>query len=654
MDIKITSPSGVKLLTEKKYCTENITVIPELQEKTVTPTLAEQDVVPEAGYAGLGKVIIAGANVEPAVEVTAGTVDKTITPSEGNIGIAEVTVHPTPSEEKSATPTAAAQEILPTDGKLLKKVTVNATPTETKTIDANGTFTPSVGKFFSEVTVNVNTAKPEQEKNVTITENGITEVTPDTGFALSKVTTTVNVDTAKPEQTKAVDIDSMTPVTVTPDVGHVLTKVTVTPKAPLADTGDATAAAGDILAEKTAYANGAKVTGTIELADAAATPALEAQELTPPAGTYYKKVTVAATPLDAAQTVTAGTTAKTVNPAEGNLGIKAVTVNPTPSSAKTITPTKDTQTVNPDSGKLLSSVTVNPIPDDYIIPAGTKNITENGTVDVTNFAEVNVAVPAPDLSDATATPAKILLGATAYTGAGKITGTIPTYTGLIRPDDPTMPSKGDIITMDSRQYRVLTITGTVAEVLAMYDASASQKFDTNSSFNNTYAGKNIDTYCNSTFYSGLSAAMKTAIVDKTFTQDSWNWNSSVPTPSHYTGKYGSNTYYLTLANAAFGTSITRHCYVLSVQDVLDYLNATTSMGISDTTLTDTNIWKMFWNQTTSPGSTYPWLRSAFASYSGYAFYVFGGYGFLGNNSVSTAYAVRPAFQIDLSKIEFTK
>lgn len=655
MDIKITSPSGVKLLTEKKYCTENITVIPELQEKTVTPSLAEQDIVPEAGYAGLGKVIIAGANIETVVEVTAGTVDKTVTPSEGNLGIAEVTVHPTPSEEKSATPTAAAQEILPTDGKLLNKVTVNATPTETKTIDANGTFTPSVGKFFSEVTVNVNTAKPEQEKSVTITENGITEVTPDTGFTLSKVTATVNVDTAKPEQTKTVDIDSMDPVTVTPDAGHVLTEVTVTPKAPLADTGDATAATGDILAGKTAYANGAKVTGTIELADAAATPALEAQELIPPAGTYYKKVTVAATPLDDAKTVTAGTTAQTVNPAAGNLGIKAVTVNPTPSSAKTITPTKDTQTVNPDSGKLLSSVTVNPIPEAYIIPAGTKNITENGTVDITSFAEVNVAVPAPDLSDATATPAKILLGATAYTGAGKITGTIPTYTGLIRPEDPTMPVKGDIITIDSRQYRVLTITGKVAEVLAMYDASTSIKFDSASSgYNNTYAGKSLDTYCNSTFYSGLSAAMKAAIVDKTFTQDSWNWSSSVPTPSHYTGKYGLSTYYLTLGNAAFGTSITRHCYVLSVQDVLDYLGATTSMGISDTTLTDVNIWKMFWNQTTSVGGSYSWLRSASAYISISAFLVDGDSGRLVNDRVDGAFAVRPAFQIDLSKIEFTK
>ena len=37
MEIKIKSPSGVTLLTEKKYCTENINVVPELQDKSVTP-----------------------------------------------------------------------------------------------------------------------------------------------------------------------------------------------------------------------------------------------------------------------------------------------------------------------------------------------------------------------------------------------------------------------------------------------------------------------------------------------------------------------------------------------------------------------------------------------------------------------------------------
>ena len=218
-----------------------------------------------------------------------------------------------------------------------------------------------------------------------------------------------------------------------------------------------------------------------------------------------------------------------------------------------------------------------------------------------------------------------------------------------------MPVKGDIITLDSKQYRVLKLDGTVAEVLCMYDANSSIKFDSASSdYNNTYAGKNIDTYCNNTFYSGLSAAMKSAIVDKTFTQDSWRWHSSVPTGSHYTEKYGSSTYYLTLVNAAYGSSITRHCYCLSVQDVLDYLEATTSMGTSDTTLTDTNIWKMFWNVATSQSVKHIWLCSANSSYHSSVFIVDGNLGILDRRTVDNTIAARPAFQIDLSKVEWTK
>lgn len=191
MNIPVNSPKGIKLLTKGKYVTDDIEVVPVLQDKSVTPTDTAQSVSADDGYAGLGTVKIS------AIETESG----------------------------AATPSAAAQTVTPSEGKFFSDFTVNATPTEQKTIDANGTFTPSEGKFFDSVTV--------------------------------------NVDTAKPEQTKAVDIDSMAPITVTPDAGHVLTEVTVTPKAPLAATGDATAAAGDILAGKTAYANGAKVTGKI-------------------------------------------------------------------------------------------------------------------------------------------------------------------------------------------------------------------------------------------------------------------------------------------------------------------------------------------------------------------------------------------------------
>ena len=64
--------------------------------------------------------------------------------------------------------------------------------------------------------------------------------------------------------------------------------------------------------------------------------------------------------------------------------------------SKTATPTTSQQTVTPDSGyDGLSSVTVNAIPSEYIIPSGSQTKTENGTYDVTALAQLVVNVASP-------------------------------------------------------------------------------------------------------------------------------------------------------------------------------------------------------------------------------------------------------------------
>lgn len=79
-------------------------------------------------------------------------------------------------------------------------------------------------------------------------------------------------------------------------------------------------------------------------------------------------------------------------------GTKSATKQLTTQSAKTITPSKSTQTAVASGRYTTGAITVGAIPSQYIVPSGTKSITENGTHDVKSYASVNVAVPTEDLN----------------------------------------------------------------------------------------------------------------------------------------------------------------------------------------------------------------------------------------------------------------
>lgn len=61
IQVMMTSPDGVVLNTEGKYCGANIEVVPHLQTVSVTPSDKEQTVSVGEGYAGINNVIVAQA-----------------------------------------------------------------------------------------------------------------------------------------------------------------------------------------------------------------------------------------------------------------------------------------------------------------------------------------------------------------------------------------------------------------------------------------------------------------------------------------------------------------------------------------------------------------------------------------------------------------
>ena len=152
---------------------------------------------------------------------------------------------------------------------------------------------------------------------------------------------------------------------ITPDAGYYgLSDVTVGAiPAAYQDVSSTTAAAGDVLTGKVfVTSTGAVTTGTMANNGA------------------VSKVLTAAEPSYKV-------------PKGYHSGAGTVSIDP---ETKTVTPTTSQQTVSPASGKVLSSVTVNAIPAQYV-----------------------------DTSDATATAAQILDGATAYVDGELVEGTMP-------------------------------------------------------------------------------------------------------------------------------------------------------------------------------------------------------------------------------------
>lgn len=264
-----------------------------LQSKTATPTKKQQNVTPDNGYYGLsdvtiapipdayqnvtsvtamagdvltGKIIVgADGTVITGTMTNNGTVTKTLDvttisytiPKGYHSGTGKVQLV---LESKTVTPTKAVQDITPTTGKVLSKVTVAAIPDNfVDTTDADSVAADILdGKTAYVDSVKVTGTMPNNEA-VTKTLDGTTKsYTIPAGYhnGSGKVSITTETKSATPTKN---------PQTITPTSGKVLTSVSVAaiPDA-YQNVTSVTADASDVLdGEKIVDATGKVLTGSM-------------------------------------------------------------------------------------------------------------------------------------------------------------------------------------------------------------------------------------------------------------------------------------------------------------------------------------------------------------------------------------------------------
>ena len=198
--------------------------------------------------------------------------------------------------------------------------------------------------FESEIG-SIDTAKPEQTKTLTVTENGTQTVKPDTGKVLSGVTVTTNVP-ATPTEEKTVDLAMASGnQVVTPASGKHLTKVTITKPATLA--------AGNIKSG----VNIGGVTGTLSPAKTEQAKTVDLamasgnQVVSPDSGKVLSGVTITKPATLVASNIKKGVT---IGGVAGSLS----PAKPEQSKDVGLDMASGSQVVEPDTGKVLSGVTI--------------------------------------------------------------------------------------------------------------------------------------------------------------------------------------------------------------------------------------------------------------------------------------------------------
>lgn len=392
-----------------------------LQAKTATPTKEEQSIVSDAGYYGLSGVtinpipdayqdvtdvdaaagdVLTGKTIVTANgTVTAGTmqnrgaVNQTLTattksytiPSGYHNGSGKVQIV---TETQTATPSTSIQNITPTTGKLLEKVTVNPIPgnygdATNKTITASDILVGKTAIGWND------TDKVATSITGTMADNGTVTKVLDATTGNQTQMIAAGKHSGSGSVSIVLETKSATPTTstqnITPTTGKVLSKVTVNAiPGNFADISDANGVAANVLEDKIVYGkdtttgNAIKLTGTMPNNGSVNPSALSAGgSYTIPAGYHDGTGKVTAKSLSSQTGVDSGETA--VAAAQMLTGYQAW-----------VNGTKITGTMA-NNGAITGTITgLGSITGDttYSIPAG---YTTGGTVSLTSDIETALA-----------------------------------------------------------------------------------------------------------------------------------------------------------------------------------------------------------------------------------------------------------------------
>ena len=488
-ETKTVSANGTVIPSAGKFLTEVIVNVPtgstiNNQDKTITPTTAEQIVTADSGYTGLGTITI--NRIPTNYIIPSG--NKSITANGTNIDVSayatvSVSVSSTiNNQDKTVTPSTSQQTINADSGYSgLGTVTVNAMPTMTLPTAATASATSgfsskttigrstadqyiniptgynSVGAYYKISAVPNGTAGTPTASKGTVSNNSISitpSVTNTTGYITGSTKTGTAVTVTASELVSGnkaitsngtgIDVTNYATVSVSVPTGSTISNQdkTVTPS---------TSQQG-ITFDSGYTGLGTVIVNAISTQTKSVNPSTSSQDVTPDSGKFLTKVTVAAMPAmtlptTAASSATSGytkkltvsrsTSAQYINiptgynsagayyeiaaVANGSAGTPTATKGTVSNNSISITPSV-TNTTGYITGSTKTGTAVTVTASELV--SGNKAITANGTgIDVTNYATVSVDVPVGTTinnQDKTVTPSTSQQTITADSG----------YTGL--------------------------------------------------------------------------------------------------------------------------------------------------------------------------------------------------------------------------------